>query len=37
MIQRLLSGSGGERCDLELAVEARRREDEEDEEDEEGG
>ena len=28
MIQRLLLGSGRERCDLELAVEARRRKEE---------
>ena len=31
MIQRLLFGSGGEHCDLELAVEVRRGEEDEEE------
>ena len=38
LIQRLLFGSGGDNCDLELAVEVwRRKEEDEDEEEEEAG
>ena len=37
MIQRLLLGSGGEHCDLELAVEVWRRRRKEEKEKEEGG